>query len=140
MKHNIMFVDDYTSVLESLQWIFKDEPYYLFFFNDPFNALNVIKKLEWAVVVAELSMQTMNGLEFMKRFKMISPQTMGIIMTSYNENSAALDILYPDCVSKFVKKPLDNIEIKQAVKTAVGHYKLTIENIKQMDAVCKMKS
>lgn len=30
MKPNIMFVDDSISVLESLKWIFKDEPYYLF--------------------------------------------------------------------------------------------------------------
>jgi len=30
MKPNIMFVDDSINVLESLQWIFKDEPYYLF--------------------------------------------------------------------------------------------------------------
>lgn len=29
MKYNVMFVDESISVLESLQWLFMDEPYYL---------------------------------------------------------------------------------------------------------------
>jgi DNA-binding NtrC family response regulator len=124
MKHNIMFVDDSISVLESLQWIFMDEPYYLFAFNNPFDALSVIKALEWAVVVADQSIQKINGMEFLKRVRANSPHTMGIIMTGYNEFTEALNTLYPDCVYRFVKKPFDNYEIKQAVKTAITLYEI----------------
>lgn len=123
MKFNVMFVDDSISVLESLQWLFMDEPYYLFAFDNTVDALSVIKSLEWAVVVADQSIPKMGGLEFLKRVRTNSPHTMGIIMTDYNEVSAALDTLYPGCVYRFVKKPLDNNEIKQAVKTAVSYYK-----------------
>jgi len=122
MKFNIMFVDDSLGVLESLQWLFKDEPYYVFSFNNPFDALNVIKALEWAVVVAEQSMQNMDGLEFLKRVRTHSPQTMGIIMAGYNEIKEAKDTLYPSGIYRFVKKPIDNIEIKQAVKAAIADY------------------
>ncbi|MDH4206310.1 MAG: response regulator [Desulfobacteraceae bacterium] len=122
MKFNVMFVDDSISVLESLQWIFRDEPYYLFAFDNPFDALKVTKTLEWAVVVADKSMQNMDGLEFLKRFQAQSPRTMGIIMTGYNEMKEAMDTLSPGCVYRFVKKPLNHIEIKQAVKTAISAY------------------
>ena len=115
-----MFVDDSMSVLESLQWIFKDEPYSVFFSENPLNALSVTKTLEWAVVVVDQSMQNMDGLEFLKRVRANSPNTIGIIMTGYNEMKDALDTLYPDCVYRFVKKPLDSIEIKQVVKTAIA--------------------
>ena len=124
MKFNIMFVDDSLSVLESLQWLFKDEPYYVFSFNNPFDALNVIKTLEWAVVVAEQSMHNMDGLEFLKKVQAHSPYTMGIIMTGYNEMKKAMDTLYPSCIYRFVKKPIDNIEIKQAVKAAIADYEI----------------
>ncbi len=124
MKFNIMFVDDSISVLESLQWIFMDEPYYLFSYDNPLDALGVIKSLEWAVVVVERSMQKMDGLEFLKRVKANSPQTMGIIMTSYNKITEASDTLDSGCVYRFVKKPLDNNEIKQAVKTAITQYEI----------------
>lgn len=122
MKFNIMFVDDSTSLLESLQWMFKDESYYLFAFDNPLDALQVIKTLEWAVVVADHSMHNMDGLEFLKRFQAQSPRTMGIIMTGYNEIKETLDTLYSGCIYRFVKKPLDDIEIKQAVKAAISDY------------------
>lgn len=132
MKPNIMFVDNSYSVLESLQWIFKDEPYYLFAFDNPFDALWEIKTLEWAVVVAELNMQYMDGMEFLKMVRLNSPQTMGIIMTDYAETTDALKEIYPDCVCEFVKKPLDIITIKQAVKSAITQYELNIKSKMQM--------
>jgi len=122
MKFNIMFVDDSISVLESLQWMFKDEPYYVFSFDNPLDALNVIKTLEWAVVVADQFMQSMDGLEFLKRVQVQSPHTMGIIMTSHDEMKEATETLDPDRVYRFVKKPLNHIEIKQAVKAAITDY------------------
>jgi len=122
MKFNIMFVDDAISVLESLQWIFKNEPYSVFFSDNPLDALQVTNTLEWAVVVADQSMQNMAGLEFLARFQARSPHTMGIIMTGYNEIKETLDTLYSGCIYRFVKKPLDDIEIKKAVKAAITDY------------------
>ena len=46
MKFNVMFVDDSNSVLESLQWIFMDEPYYLFSYDNPLDAINAFLKSE----------------------------------------------------------------------------------------------
>ena len=128
MKPNIMFVDDSISVLECLQWMFKDEPYYIFTLDNPFDALNVINTLEWAVVVAERYMKKIDGLDFLKKVRTRSPHTVGIIMTGYTESIDAFDKLYPDCVYEFVKKPLDSIEIKHAVKSAITQYELNVKS------------
>ena len=119
-----MFVDDSVSVREALQWLFKDEAYYLFGFDNPLDALSVIKSLEWAVVVADRSLQNMDGLEFLQMVRAHSPCTVGIIMSGYSESPGASDTLYPGCVYRFVKKPLDNNEIKQAVKEAIAQYEI----------------
>ncbi|MGB5893790.1 MAG: response regulator [Ignavibacteriaceae bacterium] len=134
MKYNIMFVDDAISVLLSLKWMFEDEPYHVFLSNSPLNALNVTKTLEWAVVVVDQSIQNMDCLEFLKRFQAQSPYTMGIIMTGYNEIKETLDTLNHGCVCRFVKKSLDNNEIKQVVKTAIADYE-TNTRIKRHDIV-----
>ena len=126
MKFNIMFVDDSMSVLESLQWLFADEPYYLFTLDNPLDALKVIKSLEWAVVVADRSTPQMDGLEFLKRVRADSPHTMGIIMTDNNEITEKLDTSYSGYVYRFVKKPLKKNEIKQAVKMAIAHYETNV--------------
>ncbi len=128
MKPNIMFVDDSSSMLVSLKWMFKDEHYHVFLLDNPLNALNVTKSLEWAVVVADQYMQNMDGLEFLKRFQAQSPYTIGIIMTGYDEIKETLDTLNCGCVCRFVKKPLDSIEIKQVVKTAIADYETNINS------------
>ena len=130
MKYCIMFVDDSISVLESLKWIFMDEPYYLFAFDSPFEALSVIESSEVAVVVADQYMWKMDVLKFFKKVRSHSPYTMGIIMTGYNGIKETFDTIYPGFVYRFVKKPLDNNEIKQAVKTAIDHYEINSGSIR----------
>jgi DNA-binding NtrC family response regulator len=125
MKFNIMLVDESISVLESLQRLFKDEPYYLFAFDNPLDALKVINTLEWDLVVADQAMQKMDGLEFLERVRAQSPHTMGIIMIGDNEIRADLEVLYFGNDYRFVKKPLDCIEIKQAVKAAIAKINLS---------------
>ena len=126
MKFNVMFVDDSMSVLESLQWLFMDEPYYLFTFDNPLDALKVIRSLEWAVVVADRSIPKMGGLEFLKRVRADSPHTTGIIMSDDNEIMEELDTSYSECVYRCVKKPLKKNEIKQAVKMAIAYYETNV--------------
>jgi DNA-binding NtrC family response regulator len=124
MKPNIMFVDDSISVLEYLKWMFKDEPYYIFTLDNPYDALNVINTIGWAVVVAERYMKNMDGLEFLKMVRKSSPHTMGVIMADYTETKDVLGKLYPDCAYQVVKKPLDNTQIRKAVKKAVENYEI----------------
>jgi len=81
MKPNIMFVDDSISVLESLRWIFMDEPYHFFSFVSPLKALKAIDSEEFAVVVADQSMPEVAGIEFLKKVKQRSPDTVGMIIS-----------------------------------------------------------
>ena len=122
MKYGIMFVDDSIGVLESLKWIFMDEPYTLFAFVSPIEALNIIGLSEIAVIVVNQSLQEMEILEFLKNVSIISPYTMVIIMTGYNGINETIDTKYSAYVYRFVEKPLDNNEIKQAVNTAIKKY------------------
>ena len=126
MKFNVMIVADSKSILECLQRLFMDEPYYLFAFDNPLDALKVIRTLEWAVVVSDQSIPRINGLEFLKKVRANSPHTMGIMMCDDNEITGELDAPDSECVYRFVKKPLKKNEIKQAVKTAIAYYETNV--------------
>jgi DNA-binding NtrC family response regulator len=78
--------------------------------------------LEWAVFVADQTMKNMDGLEFLERVRINSPYTIGIIMTRDNEIKANMEVLYFGNDYRFVKKPLDSNEIRQAVKEAIALY------------------
>ena len=102
MKPNIMFVDESVNVIESIKWVFRDDPYYLFAFSSPLYALSIIDSLKFSVVVAEQSMTKMNGIEFIKKAKQKSPDTLGIIMTSYLDFDRALDALDNGLIYRFI--------------------------------------
>jgi len=124
MNPIIMIVDDSISVLESIKWVFMDEPYYLFTFDSPLDALRVMESLKFSVVVADQSMIEMDGMEFLKKAKQKSPNTVGIIMTSHLDFDKALDALDNGLVYRFIKKPWNDLGLRQAVKMAVAHYEL----------------
>ena len=128
MKSNIMFVDDSISVLASLRLIFMDEPYHVFAFNSPHEALCAIEGKEFAVVVAEQSMTEMDGIEFLNKVKQRSPDTEGIIMYGFVKSRTASGVITNRNVYRFIKKPLDINEIKQAVAVVLDGYEINVEN------------
>ena len=122
MKPNIMFVDDSISVLESLKWIFMDELYHIFLFDNPFKALKSIDSKEFSVVVADQSMPGMSGIEFLKKVKQRSPDTVGIITSGFVETETVSNTVNRGVVNPFIQKPLDINEIKQAVAIAIAPF------------------
>ncbi len=128
MKPNIMFVDDSISVLESLRWIFMDEPYHVFAFDNPIEALSSIDSKEFAVIVADQSMPEMAGIEFLEKVKQRSPDTERMIMYSFVEPEAISNAINRGVVNRFIEKPLDINEIKQAVAIALARYKINVES------------
>jgi len=127
VKSNIMFVDDSNSVLESLRLIFMDEPYHIFAFNSPHEALCAIEGKEFAVVVAEQSMTEMDGIEFLNKVKQRFPDTEGIIMYGFIKPKTVLNAITRGDVYRFIKKPLDINEIKQAVAVVLVGYEINVE-------------
>jgi DNA-binding NtrC family response regulator len=128
VKSNIMFVDDSISVLESLRLIFMDEPYHVFAFNSPHEALCAIEGKEFAVVVAEQNMTEMDGIEFLNKVKQRSPNTEGIIMYGFVKPKTASGAITNRNIYRFIKKPLDINEIKQAVAVVLVGYEINVEN------------
>ena len=128
MKSNIMFVDDSISVLESLRWIFMDEPYHVFAFDNSLEALSAIEAKEFAVVVADQSMPEMAGIEFLEKVKQRSPDTEGMIMYGFVEPWTASNAINRGDVYRFIKKPFNNNELKQAVEIAIARYEINVQS------------
>lgn len=124
MKPKIMFVNDSINALESLKRFFNDASYHFFEFDDPFEALDKMKEAEFAVVVADQSISKIGVIEFFKRAKQLSPNTVGIVMTSCFELDKASDALDSGLIYRFSKKPWNDLGLKQAVEMAITHYNM----------------
>jgi ATP-dependent Lon protease len=105
-----------------------DEPYHVFAFNSPHEALCAIEGKEFAVVVAEQNMTEMDGIEFLNKVKQRSPDTEGIIMYGFVKPKTASGAIANRNIYRFIKKPLDINEIKQAVAVVLVGYEINVEN------------
>ena len=128
MRYNIMFVDNNVGVLNELKSLFQDEPYHFFAFANPFEALNQIKKAEFAVVGVDQSLLEMTGIEFLKMVKQISPKTVRTIIAEREDLKAIVEAIKKGYVNQFILKPIDNQEIKQYVPMDIIHYEMRVAN------------
>jgi len=135
MKHSIMFMDESVNLIESFKWMFRDEPYHLFVFDNPDDALDVVELVEFAVVVADQTMPGMCGIDFLKEVNKRSSNTIGIITTVFMGFVAEYNSMNLNYVYRFVKKPWDSIELKEIVKRAIANYEANREASRQASLV-----
>ena len=127
MSYKIAFVDDEANVLESLKWVFKDEPYNTFTFQHPLEVLEKIDDEEFAVVLADQLMPEIEGIKFLQLVKEKKPSTVCMIMTAQPDIKIAINAMNQGNIFRFVSKPWDIMELKTAVKNAIDQYELKSE-------------
>ena len=117
MLPKIAFIDDEKSILESLKFIFKNEPYKFYSFDNPFEALEKIKAKEFALVIVDLVMPDIKGTEIINQIKKEKPWTECMIMTA---NPYLVERAYSD--KKIIVKPWNIFELREVVRQAVQFY------------------
>lgn len=122
-----MLVDDSASAHESFKWVFKDEPYNVFIFDSPVNALDALKATDFAAAMVDQALLKMESVEFLKTVKERSPDTVGIIMTDFIGSKTATKAIRNGYVMFFIKKPWEVEKLKQAMAIAVEHYQINVE-------------
>lgn len=117
MPYKIAFIDDEASILASLRWIFKDEPYDAYTFQNPLKALEETDWEDFAVVVADQTMPEMEGSTFLKKIKERYPKTECIIMSARDNYHNIKDV-----TDRVIVKPWDIALLKTYIKNAVTRY------------------
>jgi len=128
MVRRIAFIDDEKIVLDSINWVFNDEPYELFLFQNPMEFLRKMEEVEFAVVVADQNMPEMKGITLLQQVRERWPDTVRIIMTGYTDLNIAINAINQGNVYLFISKPWNSDELAVMVKNAVALYELRSEN------------
>ncbi len=124
----VFFIDDEPSILKSIIRITLEEPYDVFTFNDPREALAELEKKEPAVVVSDQRMPGMTGTELLGKVKDKYPDATRIILSGHTEIEAILSAINQGKIFQFITKPWKEDELKSAINEAIKHHTLIIEN------------
>ena len=123
----LLVVDDDESNIESLQGVFAKEAYRLLLAPGGREALEVVRKNRVDVVLTDLMMPEMDGLDLLRSIKTVSSETEVILMTAYGTVARAVEAMKEGAYD-FVTKPFKKIQIIKGVRRAMEKQILLLEN------------
>ena len=127
-KVKILVVDDEAIVRESLSEWLKDVGYQVFTAENGPKALEVIEKEKPGIMIADLVMPGMDGIELMKRAKELHPRIEVIIITAYASIPTAIAAIKEGAYD-YIEKPFCPERAEFLVEKLAEHQELVEENL-----------
>ena len=127
-KRTVLFVDDEKKILTSLERGLLDEPYRTIFATSGKEALKILEEKEVHVIVTDMRMPEMGGLELLKIVKEKYPHIVRLVLSGYTQITTLLTAINQGEIFKFITKPWKlEEEFKSAVQQAIDYYNLQAE-------------
>jgi two-component system response regulator HydG len=120
-------VDDHKPFRDSLAKILEGKGLRVFSANDGEEALDTLRKEEIHLVLTDLKMPRMDGVELLKVAKTIRPEVEVILITGYGTVDTAVTAM-KDGAYDYIQKPFKPQEILKLVRKAIEKQSLVLEN------------
>jgi len=119
---NVLIVDDEELVVNALKRVLGKEGLIIFTANSGSEALEVIKNHQMSVIISDYKMPVMDGIELLEKVKKTYPRTVRILITGLDDIKKIEDSINQCGVSKIIKKPWYDKELKSSILSAVRIY------------------
>lgn len=126
-KVSILIVDDEESVRDSLYNWFIDDGYIVESAEDGKKALIMLENKEFDIVLADIKMPGMDGMELHKRIKTLTKEPIFIIMTAFASVDTAV-LALKNGAFDYVTKPFDPDDLSHLIRNAAKQVILQAEN------------
>ena len=117
-KHSIMVIDDEKIVGDMAKLSLEQDDYEVETFLNGESALERLKVKSFDVVVTDLKMKGVDGLEVLRTVKKLYPGIVVIMITAFANLDVAIEALRDD-VHDFFPKPVKIKELKASIKRAL---------------------
>ena len=124
---SILIVDDERSVRDSLYNWFIEDGYKVDCAENAKVALKMVEADVWDIILADIKMPGMDGLEMLRRIKALRKDSIVIVMTAFATVDTAVQAL-KDGAFDYVTKPFDPDDLSHLIRNASRQISLTEEN------------
>ncbi|MFA5928770.1 MAG: sigma-54 dependent transcriptional regulator [Candidatus Margulisiibacteriota bacterium] len=122
----ILIVDDEASILHSFRRILKDKGYDVFTAQNGEEAIIQATAADFNLIIMDINMPGVNGLEAFKKIKLAKPKIPIIMMTGFGSTEITIETMRMGAYD-YVTKPFDVNEITSLIDRALAQSKLTQE-------------
>jgi two-component system NtrC family response regulator len=130
----ILIVDDEKNYLVVLEALLSPEGYEIITADNARAALRLIEESDLDLVLTDMRMPGMNGMELLEQFKRIKPEVPVIMMTAYGTIERAVEAMKKHAYD-YITKPFQNEELKMTIRKALDNYRLVKENRRLSEAL-----
>ncbi|MEW6110330.1 MAG: response regulator [Nitrospirota bacterium] len=135
----VLIVDDEEDMVWSLKRNLRNGKLYVDIFTarSGEEALEFLKKVSVDLIITDIKMPGMSGLDLLLNVRKLCPQTGVIVMTAYPTPEFRKDALFKGCLH-FIEKPFDIKHLRKAVKLALEEdrgFKGTVTGIDLTDII-----
>ena len=116
----ILVVDDDLSIRELLEIMLVREGYEVFLASGGREALGIIAQINLDLVITDIRMQDVDGIEVLKSVKASNPDTVVILISAFATVETAV-VAMKEGAYDFIPKPFQIEEIKTVIRTALDH-------------------
>lgn len=116
--NHILIVDDEKDTCLLLSHVLEREGYTVDTAHSGNEALSLLKKKKVALVITDLKMPEMGGMELLREARKLKSKAKFIMMTAYGEIETYLDAINLG-VFDYLNKPIEISEVRNAVKKAL---------------------
>lgn len=127
--YSILVVDDEPNYLIVLSELLKDEGFEVFTASDGPEGLKIVDDVDLDIVITDMQMPGMDGLEFLGKVKQKNQDLPVIVITAFAEIDKAVAAMQAGAYN-YLAKPFSNDELILTLEKGASHYSLIRENIR----------
>jgi len=140
-KYSILLVDDDPFILEGIGADLENQGFTVAKAGSGDRALELLAKADFDLVITDLVMENVDGIQVLKRAKELNPDTMVIILTGYGNMNSAIEALRHEA-DDYLLKPCESAEMFYRINQCRNKAELTqrikvYQKILPMCCVCK---
>lgn len=120
----ILFVDDEESVISSLKRFLRKEDFHALYANSGREALDLIAREPVHILVTDLRMPGMSGLELIEEVKTGYPEILRLVASATRDIEQTVESINTGGIFRFITKPFDPHLFKSTIQNAVNFYRL----------------
>lgn len=138
MRLDILVIDDDLRMRQLIADILKEEGIKPVMAQDGAVALEILAKRRFDIVLTDMKMPNVEGMEVLRYLHENSPDTLGIAITGYGTVENAIEAMKKGAYD-YIQKPFEPDDLLMLIKRAAEHVRLVNENKRLMREVEEMK-
>jgi len=118
----VLFIDDQEEILWALKRILRKESYEKIYTTSCKEALEILEKQKVDVLITDMLMPEMSGLELLEIVKSRYPDIVGVLLSGIAEKNEIDQGLKKELIYKHISKPWDdNAEVKRKIQEVIDY-------------------